>query len=372
MHYKMSVPREQALARPPGPAKHKAKSTHGQLDPDELSRRLYVVLAEQKAHADRRRRARAEAANAGDSLGGGKKKSSEPRSKPASSTSKAVLERKPGETGTDLISELRRAKSVKPNVETKDAQVAPVSAHPGDIAHEYHHVPQEAAKQFTRTTTVDTMQSSLVHKLSKRALKFHLDGTKTNRTHVGDTNLAPHEQDRAMRRELSRREKVLDRNQFQNTRILEEAAEIDEERKREEEKRQHRHTFEGELSRLRPTSNEYARTERRNSTGDLLDKVEGNRRSLLVDQLMDTVLEDTTPPGETDRFQAHEHRVDWTQSDETKHRSRLLLTPFLRKADSIWTLRGRLGSKGSQDKDESPQEQALKSPMSSFFAKLRR
>src|SRR5690606_18515868 len=41
----------------------------------------------------------------------------------------------------------------------------------------YHHVPKEAAKQFTRTTTVGSMRDgSLAHRLSKHGLKFRQEG----------------------------------------------------------------------------------------------------------------------------------------------------------------------------------------------------
>ncbi|KAH8899628.1 hypothetical protein GQ53DRAFT_318970 [Thozetella sp. PMI_491] len=363
MHYNMSIPREQPVARQPGSMKPRVKSTHGQFDPDELSRRLYVVLAEQKVQSERRRRARAEIAANGASAGG---QPQDPRPVPSSSRAKHQLDRRPGENGADLISELRRSKPHAPRDDPRHAD-----AHPGTSGEPY--VPQEAAKQFARTTTVENMQGGLVHKLSKRAMKFHMEGAKANRTHEGDPSLAPHEQERALRAEQTRREKVLDRNRFQNTRILEEAAEADEERKQEEERRRHRHTFEGELSKMRRASNERGRAEWRNSAGDVLDRVEGNRRSILVDPAVDPIHTDTTPPEELDRHQASEHRVDWTQSDETKQRPKLLLTPLLRKADSIWTLRTRLGSKGSsQDKGDSSPEHSLKSPKPSFFARLRR
>lgn len=73
----------------------------------------------------------------------------------------------------------------------------------------------------------------------------------------------------------------------------------------------------------------------------------------MMDPLLDAD-EDATPPDEQQQQQqqhitvlAHEHRVDWSQSDESGRRPRLLLSPLLRKADSLWGLRTRLGSKAS-------------------------
>ncbi len=376
MHYNMGYPREQALARPPGQMNPKGRSaTHGQLDPDELSRRLYIVLAEQKAHSERKRRARGDGANTkAFSNGSGEKRPPKENSKapPFASGAKIAAESKPVEASTSLATGLHHSKSSKLNARgsTLIAGRTDVPSNGADEPAEYRHVPKEAAKQFARTTTVDSMQSSgLVHKFSKQALKLHLNGVKANRNPAGESksSSAGKQHGTSQRREQSGKENVIDR-------MLEVANEIDDERRREaEEKQRHRHTFEGELSRLRERAHETHNAERRNSTGDLLDKTDGNanRRSLNPEQLMD-IMEDMTPPGEPDATQAHEHRVDWTQSDETRHRPRLLLSPLLRKADSIWTLRGRLGSKGSQDRVESPQdrESPIKSPKSGFFAKF--
>lgn len=82
---------------------------------------------------------------------------------------------------------------------------------------------------------------------------------------------------------------------------------------------------------------------------------------------------------------AHEHRVDWTQSDEVgvggrEKRPKLLLSPFLKKADSLLGLRGKgkggKGMEGGDNKEESTSPTSKKTPKSPkspkerFFAKF--
>ncbi|KAK4038120.1 hypothetical protein C8A01DRAFT_37960 [Parachaetomium inaequale] len=344
MQYRMNYTRGQVTGgpKPSGrPPKAPARVPEGQFDPDDLTRRLYVVLAEQKALAERKRRARGEGSSRKDGLG------------PSSSTRHREARQRPAEPPVDLITELRRTESAKHKPSSHTAAAAPA---PDSQSEAYHHVPQEAAKQFTRTTTVENMRdSNLIHKLSKHALKFHLDGPRATRP--------DHEQQK--------------------------------------------HTFEDELSRILP-SNHHSHSHnhnhnhnhnptqskqhaRRNSTGnaaDLSHHPDGRhhlgggapaRHSLLIapDTLaMDTLLEDVTtpPPEELGRFPPADRRVrvDWTQSDEQQQQAScgggsgsggsgvggvggsraggpklLLLSPLLRKADSFWMLKVRRGSKDS-------------------------
>ncbi|KAM7208619.1 hypothetical protein V8F20_001042 [Naviculisporaceae sp. PSN 640] len=330
----------------------------GHFDPDELCRRLYLVLADQKAHAERnerKRRTRAEATDPASSTNinnlNGKPSSDRRREDPTNQSQDGrrpesyPIGSQPSKTATtsaDLITELRRTRSSAKHISSKQ-----VVTETND--HEYHHVPKEAAKQFARTTTVDVMQhkerESLVHQLSKRALRFHKQGGRASTDAV---TAAPSELNRALRQNQSQRDKILDRNQFQRTRILEEAAHLDHERVKESNRP---HTFEREIARIVPDSQK----NRRNSTGntELFDRAPGgsgehNRKSLvLMDPLLD-VDEDSTPEEYPQgRVLAHEHRVDWSQSDESKGKPKLLLSPLLKKADSLWGLRGRLGSKSS-------------------------
>lgn len=90
----------------------------------------------------------------------------------------------------------------------------------------------------------------------------------------------------------------------------------------------------------------------------------------------------------------NEHRVDWTQHDETIdfHGEAKVRSPKLKKADSIWTLRGRLGSLGrhhyEKEKDGRSEDMisikksrsdgdtltacSVKSPRNGFFSRFKR
>ena len=383
MHYNMGYSREQAVVQAANQMKPKTKVPYGQLDPDDLSRRLRIVLAEQRAHAERKRKTRAETGNAAG-LASSEKKAPAAESFKVTTTITSTSKRTEGKqvksaetSSNSFITELRQSRLSRLNARAKAPPSGPKEA-PTSVADEkpseYHHIPKEAAKQFARTTTVETMQGSLARKFSKQGLKGHRDGTKADKTAVRDTKQGPERQEKSPRRQQDRREKTADLTQSQFSQLLEETAETEAERRRAEERARQRHTFEGELSRLKPVTHELQGEERRNSTGNLLERKEVNRHSLNAELLMETVLEDGTLPEDPDPLQASEHRVDWTQSDETKHRPRLLLTPLLRKADSIWTLRGRLGNKGSHDTVQLPPDgtPTLKSPKSSFFTKFRR
>lgn len=387
--------------------KPKGKTSHqGHFDPNELCRRLNMVLAEQRAHAERKRRAREAPCNTGDRDGTGRPQEqlgSESLSRTAATAmttgAAAALQshRRPSDTSADLITELRRPRSNKQQRQPK-AIAANVDA-TGEPT-EYHHMPQEAAKQFARTTTVEVMRdnNTQVHEFSRRALKLHMDGGRTIRP-VGAMDMAPAELTQTLRYSQDRQNKALDRNQFQRTRALEEAAQRDIECEREYGAIRTRHTFQGEISRITPDSyhNHINYEKRRNSTGGVAADLllsgsrpgvadEPMRRTLItMEPLLDAV-EDATPPpddlpGLISVAARCEHaRADWTQSDETSRghgggRPKLLLSPLLRNTASLWGLRGRLGSKGGQDKEGSPQqehEQVPKSPRASFFAKLLR
>jgi hypothetical protein len=394
MYYKPNYTREQVAPRPSGrpPYKAPAKLAEGQFDPDDLTRRLYVVLAEQKAHAERRQRTRAELSSRKDGLG----LSSSIRHRNGLRLSRETRE-KPAGPPADLVTALRRSGSAKHNPShTAATQMAPEDA--AAPSEPYHHVPQEAAKQFTRTTTVENRRNSdLVHKLSKQALKFHTEGIRAVHPGAGasasnggasETALSPAELTRALQQSQSHRERLLERNQFQRTRILEEAARLDHDAQLSPRSSAtttttaaNKHTFEHELARILPgggtNQSSSSKHTRRNSTGNTdpfstttnpnnphhLDDAypHHHRHSLISPIQLPTLDEHTTaaatttpPPEDLNRFPpADRTRVDWTQSDESRAARggprMLLLSPLLRKADSLWALRaGRRGSKDSE------------------------
>lgn len=408
----MSYNREQNFVRTQAkPLRPKPRQQQGHFDPEELTRRLYIVLADQKAHAERKR-ARADEAKSKDA----RSWISRHHNKEAAERSLREAARETGTAhpskqsslkppGSASSGELKKQKASKLDPHGKEAKpntaknaVAPkVTPEPAPAG--YHHVPQEAAKQFQRTTTVDGMRdnnssssSNLAHKLSRQALKLHLAAgaaahSSSLRPVAGeDKAISPVE------RLLKDRERVDD----WRSRIPEEAAEVESEREEFHVAPQYQqHTFHAELARLRPA--EHPDQNRRNSTGDILARAaEDNRLSMVLVERTRTplldALEEATPSPEPDPATADEHRVDWTQSDEQAaaamsaaanapaQRHKPLLSPLLRKADSIWTLRGRLGSgsKGSAGQEKGDMAQIPESPRSpkepraGFFAKFKR
>ncbi|KAK4142956.1 uncharacterized protein C8A04DRAFT_37833 [Dichotomopilus funicola] len=273
MQYKMNFAGERISNghRPTRPYKPSSRVPEGQVDPEELSRRLYVVLAEQKALAERKRRHRGEVPARKDVV-----------AHLTSSRRREAARTKPAEPPTDSATDLGKTVSATSRNAPRTGGEATVPA--AAQQEPYHHVPQEAAKQFTRTTTVDNMRdSSLVHKLSKNALKFHLDGGRQARP-AGNTNntnpntnpqeppaaIAPAELTRALQQTQAERERLLDRNQFQRTSALEDAARQDQHAPPAPKQQ---HTFQGELARILPRSNstKHQNHSRRYSTGTTAD-----------------------------------------------------------------------------------------------------
>jgi hypothetical protein len=424
---KMGFPREQNLARTQAkPLKPKPRQHQGHFDPEELSRRLYVVLADQKAHAERKKARVGEVAEP-----------KAPRPWNARQPNKEIPSRKSKEASLEKATathsshdtslkptvstssaELRRQKSsklgaAKKEVKASAARDEPKSA-PAPTSTTYHHVPQEAAKQFQRTTTVETMRTdssnnNLSHKLSKQALKLHLAAGAAAHSSALRSAVIEEQPISPVEKLLQDRERV---DHWRST-IPEEPPLPEAEDEKEEyhvapqyQQQREQYSFQAELARLKqPTHADHAH-HRRNSTGDILAKsAEDNRLSMILVErtsLADVLEEGFAPVPEDEPYPAHadEHRVDWTQSDEQRaaaaaaaaagtetggalpaQRHKPLLSPLLKKADSIWTLRGRLGSGAkTQDKGDMPLiPEAPKSPKSprsppkgGFFAKFKR
>ncbi|AEO61687.1 hypothetical protein MYCTH_2312089 [Thermothelomyces thermophilus ATCC 42464] len=334
----------------------------GHFDPDELTRRLYLVLAEQKAQAERRRKARSDAATRRD----GREHASGARHREA--------RQKHAEPSADTVAEPRRTELAEDQPLAGAVRASDVQ--PGA----YHHVPKEAARQFTRTTTVGSMRDgNLVNRLSKHALKFRLEGGPPLATRPGAAGNSAHEPAPTpppQQTDTQREGLLLERDSQSPRGPAPGGAPARPDR------------VWGQPTRRQPPAAAAAAARRRNSTGNAADpsasssaadERAGARRSLLAaaaapDTLvMDTLLEDVPPP-----FPPAEYgRVDWTQSDEPPapppaplspthvipadgggddnanrniHHAiatarsgprLLLLSPLLRKADSLWTLKGR-------------------------------
>ncbi|KAK8093844.1 hypothetical protein PG997_000529 [Apiospora hydei] len=224
-------------------------------DPEDLRRRLYIVLSEQNAQREARRlraynagdgasfdpsragssdagdvnasltsvytrrsatsfAARAEAPTAGTTCPGLRVVIAPPRAD--ASFRDQNLRRADSKMDTAATArDVKRSKSSSTRAK-KPATIEP--AHDDQPpAEPYHHVPQVAAQQFARTATAkpSLYDMSNVHPLSRQALKFHIEGSATERTEL-ESSKTPGEQNRALRRAQSTREKLQGRNQFQD------------------------------------------------------------------------------------------------------------------------------------------------------------
>ncbi|KFA47393.1 hypothetical protein S40293_05396 [Stachybotrys chartarum IBT 40293] len=320
-------------------------------DPDDLTRRLYAVLAEQKTQAERKRRARtdAEKRTHGEPKPrkGGLAESSQPKINNVNKTPKAHAVPKPSSAkaaqsdharGSTKGDELHRStsKSSKEN-DADEPKLAP-----------YHHVPQVAASQFAVTTNSDRLgELPLVHKLSRPAMKFHMEGPNASRevAELG-ADASPTAQVRALRRAQSQRERQYDRNHFQQTHSLRRVQEAED---RENGEAPQRHTFEAQE---RPTwvENTNLSETRRQSTGTMLAKTLG--RVVEGQPLNGMSHGDRLEPWSEQELAviADDHRVDWTQSDEAAPR---LERSAPRKQESRWNLRARISSSAKQSKPPS-------------------
>ncbi|KAK4162207.1 hypothetical protein QBC43DRAFT_215694 [Cladorrhinum sp. PSN259] len=370
MQFKMSLAREQhyhgaarlgGVVGGPGRGNmkpSKSKVPEGQLDPEDLTRRLMMVLADQKAYAERKRKAaaKAEAAAAAavgaalSSSGGESSRNRESRSHrsrqdPSSSTEQA--------NNTKSSSSRRKASATtipttNPDTNTTSTTLAANNVSSGN---EYHHVPQEAAKQFARTTTPQQMRSNdFIARLHKIAI--------TN-SHSQKSAEAPAEVARQLRLSQSQRDKSLQATSSNQ-----------------------KHTFEAEISRLQRRHSIPATS----SVSDHHHPAEPhshNRRSsvLGLEPHTEPIPEDNNTSSATPSLSPiealNEHRaVDWTQSDEMQHVERqqaapqqpkthkkLLLSPLLKPAQSIWGLRGKISSSSSSKTDDNEKEKEVKSPI---------
>ncbi|KAI0843340.1 hypothetical protein F5Y06DRAFT_283890 [Hypoxylon sp. FL0890] len=325
-------------------------------DADDLCRRLYIVLAEQEAakEKEKKRRERQE-----------KRRSTQNNeldtSTGQSGTNKTGLAvpnpatTKPGPSETSFAARMARrkisaaellkentdpsrepkagrfmSKSVREKLRRKSSRAEPTLTEKEDAinASSYHHVPQEAAAQFERTATGSGMRErNLEHSLSQSAVRFNTEGRRPSDQTEIDSSFTPAQQNHALERAYSHQEQLHERTQFRNP-----WAAADERISSEEGPR--RHSIIG----LAPV-----RSRRKSSFGNILEDEPLTIHPTATFEL---------PAGEIsseetlaiDPATAHEHRVDWTQSDEIPEKPKTAAKiPLLRKADSLWTLKSKIG-----------------------------
>jgi len=316
----------------------------GHFDPDELTRRLYGVLAEQRAHSERRRRAQLAQAH-GHAPGQGYPH---------------------GEGGGD-----RRQYRPSGNGE----QVARVDRREGG----HQHVPCEAAKQFGLATTVELKREN--------AVNGHENGYRNNNSK--NKGPYPDANQMAARRRIGPEDAVSPPSQRnRHPQYPSEGVEAWR-RAMPVESRGQGHGYSQSQSHA-PTQRQdqmqgAASSRRRNSTGSAVStSVSAIRPATGQAPATKTVTAAAAAQEDADTTTQppiHEHRPDWTQGDESSipssssrtnndsgsssqspssdnpsvstnvshghsHSSRpkILLSPLLKRADSLWGLRGRLGS----------------------------
>ncbi|KOS22586.1 hypothetical protein ESCO_001912 [Escovopsis weberi] len=341
-----------------------ALSSHPRpFDPDELTRKLHGVLAEQQAYADRKRRARAAAeAEREARYAAQQARADAQHPTEAISLPQTARDRRPGAPALKLQTggsttpgksrreSLRRLFGASP---TSDEQPTPT----------YHHVPQVAASQFARTTTVESLTDrALVHELSRRTLNGRPEGFSAPADDA-PVELSPVGWTKALRRTQSLREDQHGTSTPRFTRTLDATAETDE---------------------LLPTQ----RLTQENLC-DLLRSQGADKGERNMSDVFQRIVASLEPPAERPSSSPrsplspvspadmkllpnhcevvgdpHEHRVDWTQSDEIQNHAKTAPAQQpLRKSESRWALKSRLASfsKGKGDKQAaSPIEEKVK------------
>ncbi|KAK7978347.1 hypothetical protein PG996_004391 [Apiospora saccharicola] len=453
-------------------------------DPDDLRRRLYAVLSEQNAQREARRQARAQKASNGavdlplfgsaavgdvdtavtsvyttrSSAALFEAKARAAATNAAAPGLRVVIAppradansaRRGSQGASNQEKTLRRADSKMDAVEgakdvkrskslqTKKLRMKESAQEEQPAAEPYHHVPQVAAQQFARTATAKASMSdmSTVHPLARQALKFHIDGSAAERTEL-EHSKSPAEQNRALRRAQSTRERLQERNQFQDDAPLfaaSVATAIPARNKRHslpaegfvvggpmlssslpDSRNQHHHHWNwanmGDIVEDTPlyTNNFNDDDHYHYQSGEVSQKDQNTHRRQRSRSFADLlpscrpVDADGEPLVVRNNATGADRRADWAQKDERdlklsqqqSHTNKVPRGPLLRKADSLWALKekivsvstGRLhhnsskqqlsGNK-SRDSANSSETGRTTSPVKSlsrggFFARLRR
>lgn len=352
-------------------------------DPEELTRRLYIVQAEQKAYSERKRRAKVEAERQAKAAGVGDLSERKARAKGSTARANAARahtkDNPEKQKSHDHISPTHQSASKQIQQLDETATTSTKSAakvNDNRPSSPYHHIPQVAASQFTRTTTAGNPDDAHVHSLSKKAMKFHLDGPNADQDlRAAESNLAPRDTVRTLRRVQSQREEQYERNQFQHPSMLDSVVEIDDERLRLAQ----RHTFETSFGKEEHNrENDFAH-KRLSAGANHFAPVfaELPHNALHLDR---TNSRDFAAVGNT----AQESRVDWTQSDESSKSPGNTAPSLLRKVDSKWNLTGRFAKSQKHSSKprtlSSPAEESIgedtpispKSPKPGFFSRFKR
>jgi hypothetical protein len=380
MHYNnMSQPKGTMIDKrqvPPQPGQvkglgvHKAVPRTGQkslpVDPSDLTRRLKVVLAEQRVLAEKKRRAKLEVEARRAQASQKEKMADAERPLEAKKREKSASREK--STGTGVATQQRDEAQAKIAQRSDSKSRREAGA---DTLETYRHVPRVAATHHERTTrSSDPADKSLARKPSNKAIS---DSDQARQGQVQRRATVPSDKNnhlRELKHSQSRKEHAQGRNQLQHQTIPEVAKDGD---LNQVSRTTQRHTFDTYYKPRAHLDVDNADWRKRRSVG--------GRVSSDFEPGLTPWKSNSQDESQRANFNKDDFRVDWSQSDEIDTRDKRRGSGGLRKSESIWTLRGRLGSfhrHGKEDKElsptseEAPSDHQLKSPKSGFFARFKR
>lgn len=336
------------------------------LDPEDLTRRLEVVVAERKAYDERKRTSRANIDRANQCLTSSPEKR-KGREAPPDGAPYPVEDPNP----------IRAAAARRSAHSTKYLSMVdpgpPELPQKDDVASIdepfYQHIPVVAASQHIRTTTISSGDNQpLVHKLSRRAMDFHLNGPIA--TQDANSNTTAGEYTRNLERVHGERTKVYGRNQFQHPARFDDPGDL------RQSGLANRHSMDPFPARQPGDEGEHVPAHRSSLYG-----LQGSTR---VDQELahtagteaDSLPRQHILPIPTYTTPFDDHRVDWTQADE---RARGHDQQSLPKGRPRWRLKAHLNfhrhSASERDMLTPVQAEpalAVKTSKSGFFTRFKR
>ncbi|CAG9938930.1 unnamed protein product [Clonostachys rosea f. rosea IK726] len=362
MTFAPEVKATRAAPAPVNQKKHPHKHRHSSsspFDPEELSRKLTIIQAEQRVLAEQTRIARIETEHKATTQRSKERRvekkhydlahefpqPDKKKSLPAHVGVKSTPDQCQDESALDNTGVGLDASCMNhaPGVRNGDDGCSPT----------YRHIPQVAALQFARTTTIDPPgEKGLVHRLSKMALKYHMDGVNADTGFQDESHtIAPYEAAKTLKKAQRKREKQYQRNQFQHPSTLLPTVGIND----------------NVIHPVQPTLFE---------TDSSPKSLDSDDEEGAAGMTMEKVA--SAPHAEKHESPHHEglteaeiaeHRVDWTQSDEIK----------LRKSESRWRLKRHLGGHKHRDypailpeEKEPTMEDVTKSRIAALLPRLRR
>ncbi|KAI1655758.1 hypothetical protein F4813DRAFT_391333 [Daldinia decipiens] len=398
--HRAPMPARQAVPKSdpfrPSNARQQRHSKSQPFDADDLRRRLYIVIAEQEAQKKRQKRrpdescqsqeqsrstSRSEARQTDAIKPGASEKSFATRM----AKSKVTIADSTRENDTQppkIKTGRSMSKSIQDRLRRRPSEVDPTATESAVKATSYQHVPQEAAAQFERTATANSMRErNLGHSISQSTLQYRVERRPSDQ-HDLDSSTSP---THALERVRSKRG-LFQTPQWHPTAA---AAADPEDLYPPQPQPQH------QLRRHSAPLVIPPRPWRKNSIGTVLEgKAMATTDEISSEETL-VVVVDPPPPLLSTATAINAHRVDWTQSDEkpaVKSPSAGGRIPLLRKADSLWTLkklggfnRGGGGGGGGGAREKQLQLQGedgssstaaspstMKFPRLGFLMKLRR